>query len=423
MSEILSLAILIAGSIMTVRERFVQRYLGRAFAAIFKKENDGGEISAFGALCTTLAATLGTGNIVGVAGAVALGGPGALFWMVFSAFFAMALKYTECFLATQTCRRTEKGFEGGPYVYIKKILGSPFARLFALSGAAAGSISIGTTLQMDSVIGVLDPARRSGSFSSRSIVICVVTAILAGWVLWGGAKGIAAFCQRVIPVMSVAYTLCCFAILWNFRSMLPTAILSVIKGAFCPRAVLGGAAGSVIRTLSVGVSRGIFSNEAGLGSAPIAAAAAGGDPNRQGLIAMSGVFIDTVVMCFLSGLCVVVTGAYLRGSGSDIVADVFRMGLGDWSVGLLSLFLCLFAFTTIVGWYFFAGACFRYLTGERFERAFRLFYIGMLLLTPFVQSQRLWVLADALNVAMALPNLSALLLNGIFDEKCIDLAK
>ena len=406
MGELLSLAIVAAGGVLSVRTHFVQRRLGASFAAVFSKERGGGDISAFGALCTTLAATLGTGNIVGVAGAVALGGPGALLWMVLSAFFAMALKYVECFLGAQTRRRKEHGFAGGPFVYIEKRLGSRLARLFALCGAAAGALGIGTTLQMDGVIGVLDPARGKNSF-----VICAVTAVLAGWVLWGGAKGIAAFCEKVIPAMSVAYILCSFAILWNCRAALPAALRSIFVGAFRPAAVAGGTVGSLLCTVSVGIGRGVFSNEAGMGTAAIAAASADGSPRRQGLVGMCGVFLDTVVMCTLTGLCVTVTGVYDGASGASVAAAAFRAGLGGWSTGLLAVLLCLFAFTTIVGWYFFAGACFRYLTSDRFETAYRLFYVGMLLVTPFVQSDRLWMLADVLNTGMALPNLAALLMH------------
>jgi len=401
--EILCILIFLSGGVMSVRTRLVQRKLN--FSAVLEKKGEG-EISAFGALCTTLAATLGTGNIVGVAGAVMLGGPGALLWMLVSAFFGMALKYAECFLGAKTRRRGE----GGPYVYIENRFGKGLARLYALCGAAAGALTMGTTSQTDSMIGVLDPARGRASF-----LICAAVAVLAGWVLWGGAKGISSFCEKIIPVMSAAYILCCAAILWRFRAELPAALWSILKGAFCPAAVLGGTAGSLIRTLSVGVSRGVFSNEAGLGSAAIAAAASGGSPHSQGLVAMSGVFLDTVVMCTLTGLCVVVTGA--EGSGSAVAGETFRLGLGNQSVGLLSAFLILFAFTTVVGWYFFGSACFRYLTGGRWEKGYRLFYIGMLLVTPLVQSDRLWMLADILNLTMALPNLTALL----FTKNCIDL--
>lgn len=412
MGQILSFVILVSGGVMTLRTRFIQRRLLKSFAVIFKKEEGGGEISAFGALCTTLAATLGTGNIVGVAGAVAIGGPGALFWMVLSALFGMALKYAECFLAVGN---------GGPFGYIKMALGKGWARLFAFCGAAAGSISIGTSLQMDSVIGVLEPNRNG--FSMRSFAICILTAIAASLVLWGGAKGIASFCEKVIPVVSIGYFLCCGIILWNCRAELPGALLSIVREAFCPAAVLGGASGGIIKTMSVGISRGVFSNEAGLGSAPIAASAAGGSAERQGLLAMSGVFLDTVVMCFLSGLCIIVTDAWRTAGYAGGVALAFKMGIGAWSVPLLSVFLCVFAFTTIVGWYFFAGACFRYLTGERYEKAFRLFYILMLLVAPWVQSDRLWLVADALNVGMALPNISALLATKKFFQKNIDLEK
>ncbi|MBR5783501.1 MAG: sodium:alanine symporter family protein [Clostridia bacterium] len=404
MQYVLCFMILMTGAVITIRSGFVQRYLGRSFFAAFQKEKGKEGISGWGALCTTLAATIGTGNIVGVATAVALGGPGALVWMLLSAFLGMAVKFAECALAVHQ--------HGGPYIYIERKWGKTLAYLFALCGAATGSISMGTTLQMDSMLGVLDPSRQYGAFSFRSLMICAVVAVLAGLVLRGGHKGISHFCEAIIPVMGIGYIVCCGIILFKFRVDLPEALSLIWRSAFSPRAALGGAAGSIFQTVSIGVSRGILSNEAGLGSAPIAAAAAKDDnAMRQGQIAMLGVFVDTVIICSLTGLCVTVTGAWQASTGAAVPATSFYRGLGQTGVILLAVFLCTFAFTTVVGWYFFASSCFGYLSPHG-EGYFRLFYIAMLLLTPWINSDRLWALGDILSAGMALPNLAVLLVSG-----------
>ncbi len=412
MKSVLCVMILTAGAVMTFYTGGVQRQLGKGLKRIFGREKGEG-LSSFGVLCTTLAATLGTGNIVGVATAVAIGGAGALFWMVAASLAGMAIKYAECLLAVQWRRPCVGGYEGGPFYYIAHALGSGWAKLFAFCGAAAGALGFGTLTQVDGIARmvreVADPAGRYRIFSHISvaeIAAALLTALLAGAVLWGGLGRISAVCETVVPVMAVGYVVCCGVILFRFREALPQALLQVVQGAFCPQAVGGGLWG----TISVGVSRGIFSNEAGLGSTPIAAAAAkDGDAVGQGLLGMASVFIDTTLMCPLSGLCLVVTGAAWRGEeGAAMTADAFTRGLGASGAPLLSIFLCCFAFSTIIGWYYYAQRCMIYLCPKG-ERAFRWFYIFMLSVAPFVSTGRIWSLADALNTGMALPNLLALL--------------
>ena len=412
MSTILSLMILVGGISMTKATGLIQRKLWAGMKCIFAKEEGKGELSSFGALCTTLAATLGTGNIVGVATAVTAGGPGALFWMVAASFLCMALKFAECALAVVYRRPTATGYEGGPVYYIKHGMGRGWASAFALCGAAAGALGLGTLTRAEGIVSLLqqnlDGEKRYalGGVPLVGMAVAAVVTLLAGLVLWGGVQRISTVCETVVPVMAVGYILCCCLILLRSAHRLPWALGEIVKGAFSLRAGWGGLLG----TVSVGISRGIFSNEAGLGSAPIASAAAkGNSPLRQGLIGQSGVFIDTTLMCTLSGLCVVVTGAADSGrDGAAVTALAFEQVLGSRSTALLGVFLCFFAFTTIVGWYYYAGRCFVYLAGGKGEKLFRLLYVGMILLTPLLDTQRIWNLADLLNAGMALPNLLAL---------------
>ena len=377
---------------------------------IFKKEQGGGQLSAFGTLCTTLAATLGTGNIVGVSSAILLGGPGAWFWMVAGSFLCMILKYGECVLGVRYRRRGTAGFEGGAFYYIAETLGRKAAKMFAFCGALAGAMGLGTLTQADGIVRTLqrhlDPTRQFSVMGVPLVGLLAAGTVagLVGAVLCGGLKRISALCEAVVPLMSVGYILCCGIILIRYAPQAPDALKRIVCDAFSFRAGFGGWVG----TVSAGISRGIFSNEAGLGSASITAAAAQGDsPHRQGLIGQAGVFIDTTVMCTLSGLCVVVTDA--RGAdGAAVTSAAFGAALGPVGEIAPGIFLCFFAFTTIVGWYYYAERCFCYLTDGRWERGFRFLYVGMILLTPLMDSSRIWRLADLLNCGMALPNLLAL---------------
>ncbi len=405
MAGILCVVILFCGSVLTIKTRGVQRYLPNSFVALMRSEQKGA-VSSWGALCTTLAATIGTGNIVGVALAISVGGAGALAWMVVASLLGMAIKYCECFVAVRYRAARVQGYYGGPYLYIEKSIGKKAAMLYALCGAAAGSISIGTSLQMDSMLGALDPIGRGQGAPEKSFYLCVFVALLAGIILWGGARRISSFCEAVVPLMAIGYIVCSVVILVRFRTRLPAVCREILISAFSFRASSGG----ILGALTAGISRGIFSNEAGLGSSGIAAAAVEeGDAHRQGLVGMCGVFIDTTLMCLLSGMTILVSGASPSDNGAAMSRAAFSIGLGQYGGRVLTVFLCFFAFTTIVGWYYFASECFTYVTGGRWERIFCIFYVGMLLITPFVKSDGLWFMADALNTGMALPNLLALM--------------
>lgn len=417
------------GLLFTVRLRGVQfRCLGRALRLIRPREGKDG-ISSYAALCTALAATVGTGNIVGVATALAAGGPGALLWMLTAAALGMATQYAEGFLAVKYRRKEKDGYFGGPFCYIEQGLGKRFRWLavtFAVTGAAVGVLGVGTTAQVNSITGAADtffPSETAfvigGHACSEAVVISgALTVIAAALVLLGGGKRIARVCEALVPVMTALYVLFSAVLLIFCADQIPSAVALIVKSAFCPKAVLGAGTGISLKlALRMGIGRGVFTNEAGLGSSPIAAAASDEtDPVKQGLISMTGTFIDTIVICTLTGLCLTVTGAWrapLRGV--QITDAAWRAGL-PWaeraSSFVLVLCLCFFAFATIIGWNFYAERCVRYLTGERrwVQKLYRVLYLLAVAFGPFLTVTAAWELADILNALMALPNLTALLL-------------
>lgn len=416
------------GLLYTVRLRGIQlRRLGKALKLIFSGGEDSG-ISPYAALCTALAATIGTGNIVGVATALAAGGPGALFWMIVSAIFGMATQYAEGFLAVKYRRLGKNGWFGGPFCYIEYGLGEKWrwlAKTFAFVGAAVGILGVGTVTQVNSITGAAE-----GFFGGATVTLFgrpyAVAKIVAGalvtagaaLVLLGGMRRISRVCEALVPLMSAIYVVCAVLVLVRFADRIPAAVSLIFRSAFAPRAVLGGAAGISVRTvLRMGIGRGVFTNEAGLGSSPIAAAASScREPVRQGLITMTGTFIDTVVICTLTGLCLVVTDAWrMPFEGGAITDYAWRTAL-PWGQGLSSflLMLCLvlFGFATILGWNFYAESCLTYLTGDN-RRALLLYragYLAAIAVGPYLTVNAAWEMADILNVFMALPNLAALLL-------------
>lgn len=417
------------GVIFTVRLRGIQvRKLGPALRSAFSgREGDG--ITPYAALCTALAATIGTGNIVGVATALCAGGPGALLWMLVAAFFGMATQYAEGYLAVKYRRKTKNGWYGGPFCYIERGLGKRWrwlALVFAGIGAAVGILGVGTVTQVNSITTAVNAFFKSGTaftlggreISWATVISGAVVTVAAALVLLGGAQRIANVCQTLVPLMSVVYLLFSAVLLIRFADRIPAALALIVKSAIAPRAVLGAAAGITLRhALRMGIGRGIFTNEAGLGSSPIAAAASNErDPVRQGLITMTGTFIDTIVICTITGLCLVVTGAWnVPVSGAELTDHAWRIGL-PWQPRLssLALMLCLtfFAFATIIGWNFYAEQCLRYLCGERkwAQTVYRLLYLLAIAVGPFLTVSEAWEMADILNALMALPNLTALLL-------------
>jgi len=370
-----------------------------------------GDISPFNALMTSLAATIGTGNIAGVATAIFLGGPGALFWMWMTALVGMATKYSEAVLAVHFRETDENGNKvGGPMYYIKNGLSSRFAWLgtaFAIFGALAG-FGIGNTIQANSVADVL-----SSNLGISPLVTGLVMAILVAMVLLGGIKRIATVAGKLVPFMAIAYVLAGIVILAMHASALPDAFNLIFTHAFTPIAATGGFAGAAVwAAIRFGVARGVFSNEAGLGSAPIAhAAAKTNSPVQQGSIAMMGTFIDTIIVCSITGLVIIVSGAWTSGeTGATLSSLAFESILPGFGGFIVSFGLCIFAFTTILGWSIYGEKCVEFLFGIRAITPFRVLWIVAVPIGATANLSFIWLVADTLNALMALPNLIALLL-------------
>ena len=368
----LMILILSGGILLTTRLGLLQvRRLPLALKWMFKNETDGdGEISSFAALCTALSSTIGTGNIVGVATAVCAGGPGALFWMIVAAFFGMATKYAEGLLAVKYRVVAEDGHSlGGPFYYIERGMGAGWkwlAKVFAFFGVCVGLFGIGTFSQVNGISSAVqnffDPEKANcvnipflGEYSWAVVISSLILALCVAAILIGGLKRIATVSQIVVPFMAIIYIVLSVSLILFNITEIPAAVVTVVKGAFNPSAITGGIVGSMIVAMQKGVARGIFSNEAGLGSAPIAAAAAQTkEPVRQGLVSMTGTFIDTILICTMTGLSIVLTGAWqVEGiEGVQVTTYAFQNGLpipAQVSAFILMMCLVFFAFTTILG--------------------------------------------------------------------------
>ena len=409
------LLILLSGTglYLTLRLGFIQiRYLPRALGYLFKKDKGGkGDVSSFAALCTALAATIGTGNIVGVATAVQAGGPGAIFWMWLVALLGMATKYAECLLAVKYRVRDKNGFmAGGPMYYIERGLGIKWlAKLFALFGVMVAFFGIGTFPQVNAITHAMQD-----TFNIPVLVTAIIVTLLVGLIILGGVKRIATASSVIVPFMAILYVTTSLVIILLNLEKVPDAISLIIYSAFDPQAALGGAVGfTVMRAIQSGVARGIFSNESGLGSAPIAAAAAQTrEPVRQGLISMTGTFLDTIIVCTMTGIVLVLTGAWNNPelAGATVTNYAFAQGLGT-SIGatIVTVGLLFFAFTTILGWCYYGERCFVYLVGIRGVKLYRLAYIVLVGLGSFLHLNLIWIIADIVNGLMAFPNLIALI--------------
>ena len=432
----LIILILFTGILLTVRLRGLQiRHLGKALHYVFHNEDGGeGEVTSFGALCTALSATIGTGNIVGCATAIVAGGPGALFWMWLAAFFGMATKYAEGMLAVKYRVIAEDGHAlGGPFYYIEKGMGKNFkwlAKLFCVFGTMVGLFGIGTFTQVNGITSAVnnffDPSNVHtislfGMNYSISVVVAgIIVTICAGLVIIGGIKRISKVSEVIVPFMAVTYIGVCLIIVFTHLPQVPAAFAEIVQSAFGLKAVAGGAIGAMTVAMQKGIARGIFSNEAGLGSAPIAAAAAQtNEPVRQGLVSMTGTFIDTIIVCTMTGLAIVMTGAWDMGlEGVAVTTKAFALGLpfpAKASAFVLMMCLVFFAFTTILGWAYYSERCLEYLVnGKKFViTAFKWFYILAVFIGPFMTVSAVWTIADICNGLMAFPNLVALLaLNG-----------
>lgn len=428
------------GLLLTVRLGVLQfRKLGLALRYMVKNEKDGvGEVSSFGALCTALSATVGTGNIVGVAGAMLAGGPGAVFWMFIAACIGMATKYAEGLLAVKYRVIDKDGHAlGGPFYYIERGMGKNWkwlAKIFAFFGVGAGLLGIGTITQVNGISTAVnnfaDPDSAHIAFTMNGIdytwatvVTAVVVAAAVALVVIGGIKRIASVSSVVVPFMMVIYVVICVAILIFNIQEIPAAVKEIVEGAFGARAAAGGALGAMFIAMQKGVARGVFSNEAGLGSAPIAAAAAQTkEPVRQGLVTMTGTFLDTIIICMMTALSILVTNSHgIEGlEGAAVTASAFGLGL-PWGtqVGAFFLMLCLafFAFTTILGWDYYSERCLEYLIGGKkvgVLMTYKWLYIVAVFIGPFLTFEAVWTIADIFNGFMAIPNLIALVaLSGV----------
>ncbi len=408
------LALLVGTGIwLTIRLNLLQVFkLGSALKLIFSAKNDGsGDVNSFRALCTALAATVGTGNIVGVATAVKAGGPGAIFWMWMAAFFGMATKYAECLLAVKYRTVDANGaISGGPMYYIENGLGKkykPLAVIFAVFGILCAYFGIGTFAQVNSIVEI---TRISAGIPV--IYTGIALTVLVAVVTIGGLKSIARVAGKVVPLMALLYFVTTVGILITFADKVPAAVALIIESAFNPTAASGGFLGAtVMMAMRNGVARGVFSNESGLGSAPIVAAAAKTKwPAEQGLISMTGTFIDTIIICTLTGLTLVVTGVWQGDlNGAAMTEQAFVMGFPTFGSILLMIGLVLFAFTTILGWNYYGERCVEYLLGVKAILPYRLIFIGLIACGPFLKLEEIWVLADIVNGLMAIPNLIALL--------------
>ena len=406
------------GVYLSCRLGFLQvMKLPRALKLIFFARNKGdGDIDSFKALCTALAATVGTGNIVGVATAIKLGGPGALFWMWLAAFFGMATKFSEGCLAVKFRQVDADGnIAGGPMYYIEMGLGKkwkPLAVAFALFGIMTAMLGSGTTTQMNAITSSI-----YAGFGVSTYISCAIITILVAIITFGGLQSISKTASKIVPAMAVIYFVVTVIFLALNASELPHAISEVLTGAFNGTAAAGGFAGAgIMLTLRSGIARGLYSNESGLGSAPIVAAAAKTKwPAEQGLISMTGTFIDTIIICTLTGLTIIVSGVWTgTTNGAEMTQAAFATTYGSLAPFILTISLTLFAFTTIIGWNYYGERCWEYLFGTKTIPIYRIGYIIILASAVFLKLEAIWSLADIVNGLMAIPNLIALLgLSGV----------
>ncbi|WP_370822348.1 alanine/glycine:cation symporter family protein [Acidaminococcus massiliensis] len=406
------------GIFLSFRLGFLQIFrLPRSLKLIFSAENQGeGDIDSFKALCTALAATVGTGNIVGVATAIKAGGPGAILWMWIAAFFGMATKYAEGCLAVKYRTVDDKGqISGGPMYYIENGLGRayrPLAIAFAFFGVLVAYFGIGTFAQVNSIVQITQ--------LNTGIPVeytAVVLTILVAAITLGGLQSIAKTASKIVPAMAVIYMVSTLGFLVIFANKLPGAIAEIFYDAFHPTAAVGGFLGaSVLFAMRNGVARGVFSNESGLGSAPIVAAAAKTKwPAEQGLVSMTGTFIDTIIICTMTGLVVVISGLWKTDlNGAALTNAAFLQAYPAFGGYMLMVGLVLFAFTTILGWNYYGERCMEYLVGVKGIMPYRVGFIILVGCGAFLKLESIWILADIVNGLMAIPNLIALLgLSGV----------
>lgn len=389
------------------------RHLPTALKMVFTKDKSGtGDVSSFAALCTALSATIGTGNIVGVATAIKIGGPGALFWMWLAAVFGMATKYAECLLAVKY-RRTDSNGEmvGGPMYYLQYGVGSRvLAVMFAVFALGVACFGIGTFPQVNAILDATEI-----SFGASREMSAVVLTILVAVVTLGGIQSIAKVAGKVVPTMAIMYIVACLSVLVSNADQLLNAITLVVTSAFTNTAATGGFFGaSIMLAIQSGIARGVFSNESGLGSAPMAAAAAKTDSCvKQGLVSMTGTFFDTIIICTMTGLALILTGAWQTDlSGAAMTTHAFAVGLNADTFGpmLVSVGLIFFAFTTILGWNYYGERCVVFLLGTKAVLPYKIIFIALVASGAFLKLDMIWLMADIVNGLMAIPNLIGLIL-------------
>ena len=406
------------GIYLTLRLKLLQvAKLPLAMKLILSAKNKGdGDISSFKALCLALSATVGTGNIVGVATAVEVGGPGAIFWMWVAAFFGMATKYAEGLLAIKYRSKDEIGqVAGGPMYYIELGMGKkykPLAVIFAVFCILVAFFGIGTFAQVNAIVDSV-----SLTFGVPVYITDIILTLLVAGITLGGLKSIARAASAIVPFMAVLYFVTCLGIILLHISDVPAAVALIIDSAFNGHAAVGGFAGSTIMmAMKNGIARGVFSNESGLGSAPIAAAAAKTHwPAEQGLISMTGTFIDTIIICSMTGVSIVLTGVWSGDlSGAAMTNTAFSMDYGFMGGIFLTVSLALFAFTTILGWNYYGERACQYLFGIKGILPYRIIFICLVASGAFLKHEAIWILADIVNGLMAIPNLIAIIaLSGV----------
>lgn len=423
----LMVLIIAGGLLLTIRLGLLQiRKLPLALKWMLQNEEGGkGEISSFSALCTALSATIGTGNIVGVATAVCAGGPGALFWMVVAAFLGMATKYSEGLLAVKYRTVAEDGHSlGGPFYYIELGMGKNFkwlAKIFAFFGICVGLFGIGTFSQVNgissAVHGFFDPNDAFtvkilpflGEYSWSVVIASLILSFCVAAVLIGGVKRIASVSQIIVPFMAVIYFVFAVILICCNITKVPAAFATIVTAAFSPKAITGGAVGSMLIAMQKGVARGIFSNEAGLGTASIAHAGAEvNDPVQQGLFGVFEVFVDTIIICTFTALVILCSGVPITfgsDAGAELTISGFTSTYGNWITIFTAVAMCCFAFTTILGWGLYGARCSEYLFGEKVIKPFMVIYSLVAIIGATVKLDLLWSIAETFNGMMAIPNL------------------